>query len=187
MTGEDHASGTDRIAEVAQQLNWHDQVIVVNLQGDEPLMPPANVRQVAELLSLNPEAGVATLCTPISDAAVFNDPSVVKVVPDGRGRALYFSRSAIPHMRDAEGVPHNALRHLGLYAYRASALRSLAAWPPCDLEISERLEQLRALWHGLVIQVDVAAEPVGPGVDTPADIEAAEAMLRKLAEASPGP
>lgn len=183
MTRPEHVSGTDRIAEVAEKFVWQDSDVVVNLQGDEPLMPFANLQQVASLLSSNPEAGIATLSLPIVDFETFHDPGVVKVVTDSRGRALYFSRAAVPCLRDESGVPDNAMRHLGLYAYRVAALRALATWPPCSLEISERLEQLRALWNGLVVQVAVATEPAGSGVDTPADARVAEAMLVKLAGA----
>ncbi len=185
MTDAGHASGTDRIAQVAEELHWHAGVIVVNLQGDEPLMPPGNLRQVAGLLSLNPEADIGTLSMPITDEAAFRDPNVVKVVTDGRGRALYFSRSPVPCLRDEKGVPAIALRHLGIYAYRRAALTSLAMWPPCELETSERLEQLRALWNGLVIQVDVASEPAGIGVDTEADLAAVEARLQETAGSAP--
>lgn len=172
MTNPGHQSGTDRIAEVAGRYNWSDETIVVNLQGDEPLMPPANIRQVATLLAEDQGAAIATLCTPINDPESFTDPTVVKVVRDRAGRALYFSRAPIPAVREAgDGPQASALRHLGLYAYRIGALCRLAGEQPCALEQLERLEQLRALWLGLSIRVELAAEPTGPGVDSPADID----------------
>lgn len=170
MTSSEHASGTDRIEEVARKLGWDDADLVVNLQGDEPLMPPANIAQVAELLHINQEADMATLCTPIQSDQEFEDPAVVKLVHDRQGRALYFSRQAIPAVRTQSGSrPSCALRHLGLYAYRVETLRRLAGTPPCELELAEKLEQLRALWMGLVIQVDEAKAVPGPGVDTAPD------------------
>lgn len=176
-----HASGTDRIAEVARMREWDHNDIVVNLQGDEPLMPPADIAQVAELLLLDERAVIATLATPIKSHAEFVDPAVVKVVHDAQGRALYFSRQPIPASRDAAGsTPACALRHLGLYAYRVSALEQLSGSPSCDLENLERLEQLRALWLGLTIRVDVAREIPGRGVDTREDLEAVSQQLREL-------
>ncbi len=179
MTDAGHASGTDRIAQLAGELGWSDATIVVNLQGDEPLMPPANLHQVAELLQLNPEAGVATLCTPIADDREFFDNGVVKVVHDARGRALYFSRAPIPLVRESHAArPESALRHLGLYAYRVAALREIASAPPCALEKLEHLEQLRALWLGITIQVDVATARPGHGVDNAADAAVVAAILQ---------
>lgn len=188
MTREDHASGTDRLAEVVEQYGWADDTIVVNVQGDEPLMPPALIRQVAGLLQTHPDAGIATLCTPILEAAEFFDPHVVKVVRDRAGYALYFSRAPIPWDRDEfatgserlpRGVPH--CRHIGLYGYRAGFLRAWRHMEPAPIEGSEMLEQLRALWHGVRIQVATAEEPPGPGVDTPQDLERIEALLSATA------
>ncbi len=181
MTDAKHQSGSDRIAEVAAERGWPDQTIVVNLQGDEPLMPPANIRQVAMLLADDQGADISTLCTPINDLATFNDPATVKVVRDRAGRALYFSRAPIPAVREAtDSVRASALRHLGLYAYRVGALSRLAAEQPCDLEQLERLEQLRALWLGLRIRVELAAEPTGQGVDSPADVDEVSRQLEAL-------
>ncbi|MFU8821192.1 MAG: 3-deoxy-manno-octulosonate cytidylyltransferase [Gammaproteobacteria bacterium] len=184
MTDPAHASGTDRIAEVAERLAWDDDVIVVNVQGDEPLLPPALVRQVAGLLLLHPDADLGTLGTPIHELAEYLDPNVVKLVARADGAALYFSRAPIPWHR--EGAPaglvsqtlhEDALRHLGIYSYRVGALHRLAATPPCRVEEIERLEQLRALWLGMRIQVDAAAEIPPAGVDTPADLERINRLL----------
>lgn len=177
LTDPGHASGTDRIAEVAARRQWEDDTVVVNVQGDEPLLPPALVAQVAELLALRPEADMATLGTPIHELAEYLNPNVVKLVAAADGRALYFSRAPIPWDRD--GAPGGlatqqrhggALRHLGLYAYRVGALHRLAATPACQLEETERLEQLRALWLGMRIQVDAALEVPPAGIDTAEDL-----------------
>lgn len=185
MTRTDHLSGTDRIAEVAERRQWGDNEIVVNLQGDEPLMPGNTIRQVATLLNAHSSAQMATLCTPIKSLAEFLNPNVVKVVADQAGLALYFSRAPIPWNRDAapSGLAsqqswHGASRHIGLYAYRAAALRQLSHTPPCDLEQLEKLEQLRALWNGMRIAVDVAREIPGPSVDTADDLDAVAALMR---------
>ena len=177
MTSASHGSGTDRIAEVAERLGWDDETLVVNLQGDEPMMPPADIEQVAALLYGKPECSLATLCTPIHDLAEFMNPNVVKLTADQDGRALYFSRAPIPWNRDSaptglvsQGQHQGALRHIGLYAYRVGALKRLAATPPCELEQLEKLEQLRALWLGMGIAVDVARALPGPSVDTPEDL-----------------
>jgi 3-deoxy-manno-octulosonate cytidylyltransferase (CMP-KDO synthetase) len=182
MTSAAHPSGTDRLAEVASLRRWTDEDVIVNVQGDEPLLPPANVRQVAELLVATPAAAIATLATPLDRAADFSDPNVVKVVVRADGMALYFSRAPIPWPRDARladgaAMAGGALRHIGLYAYRVGALRRLAAWPPTPLEESERLEQLRALENGLSIVVGRALEIPGPGVDTPEDLARVERLL----------
>ena len=175
MTAASHASGTDRIAEVVQDLDWSDEELVVNLQGDEPMMPPANIEQVARLLESG--ADMSTLCTPIHDRAEFMNPNVVKVVADGQGRALYFSRASIPWSRDGDVTnPHEALRHIGIYGYRVGTLKSLSAAPPCDLEKVEKLEQLRALWLGMSVAVGVAREVPGPSVDTPEDLQRVAAL-----------
>ena len=183
LTSPNHASGTDRIAEVATRRGWDDDDIVVNLQGDEPLMPSTNIEQVARLLESG--ADMSTLCTPIHDLTEFLNPSVVKVVADGQGRALYFSRAPIPWYRDgaAGGLGsqqhyQGALRHIGLYGYRVSALKRLAATPPCELEQLEKLEQLRALWLGMNIAIDVARDFPGPSVDTPDDLVRVAALIQ---------
>ena len=174
MTRADHPSGTDRIAEAAAQLGLAGDDIVVNVQGDEPLIDPALVAQVARTLEGDARASVATACHAIHDAASLDNPNVVKVVMDAQGGALYFSRSRIPYPR--EGVPR-AYRHIGLYAYRASFLAQYAGLAPSPLERAESLEQLRVLWHGFRIAVAVSTLPAAPGVDSPQDLEA----VRKIA------
>ena len=190
MTAPTHASGTDRVAEVAQRLKWDEGSIVVNAQGDEPLLPPELVRQVAGLLEAHPRAHVATLCAPIASLEVFLDPNAVKVVCDLSGRALYFSRAPMPWSRDgataglgSQSRYSGAQRHIGLYAYRVGALQRLASLAPTALERIEQLEQLRALEHGFDIRVAQACVPPGPDVNTPADLERVSALL---AGAPPG-
>jgi 3-deoxy-manno-octulosonate cytidylyltransferase (CMP-KDO synthetase) len=186
MTSEAHASGTDRLAEVAARRGWQATDIVVNVQGDEPLLPPLLVRQAAELLGVNEDADIATLGTPIESIEELLDPGIVKVVRRADGRALYFSRAPIPWQRDGakSGLEsqqdfRGAWRHLGLYAYRVGALKRLAAAPPSPLEVAEKLEQLRALHLGMAIVVAEALERPGPGVDTPADLERVRALLAR--------
>jgi 3-deoxy-manno-octulosonate cytidylyltransferase (CMP-KDO synthetase) len=186
LTSVQHASGTDRIAEVVTRLGWDDEEIVVNLQGDEPMMPAANIQQVAALLDGRDDAQVATLCTPIHELDDYLNPNVVKLVSDNTGNALYFSRAPIPWNREGAGVGlasqqqwHGSLRHIGIYAYRVRALRQLAATPACEPEQLEKLEQLRALWSGLKIAVDVAREVPGPSVDTPEDLKRVTWLLQK--------
>ncbi len=188
MTSPHHASGTDRLAEVVEQLGWDESCIVVNLQGDEPLMPPALIRQTAELLAAYPEAGLATLCTLIQHPGELFDPNVVKVVRDAQGFASYFSRAPIPWQRDyfalhgQTSLPAEVTfyRHLGLYAYRAGVLRRYPQLALAPTEQGESLEQLRALWHGIRIQVAVANCAPPPGVDTAEDLARAEAAYRAL-------
>jgi 3-deoxy-manno-octulosonate cytidylyltransferase (CMP-KDO synthetase) len=187
MTAATHASGTDRIAEVARKLSWPQDAIVVNVQGDEPLMPPALIVQVAELLESHPRAAVATLATPIESLEEFLSPHAVKVVTDGQGRALYFSRGPIPWNRDgapagieSQRVFAGSRRHVGIYAYRVGPLLRLAALDPTTLETCEKLEQLRALENGFEIRVADAVERPGPDVNTAADFE------RVLALTNPG-
>ena len=168
MTAASHASGTDRIAELARRLNWNDRQIVVNVQGDEPLIAPALIAQTAALLRARPAAAIATLIAPLAGPAEFRDPNFAKVVLDREGYALYFSRAPIPWPR--EGEPAIAHRHIGLYAYRTAELKTLAAAGPCALEEVERLEQLRALWLGLKIAVAEAVAAATPHVDTPEDL-----------------
>jgi len=184
MTAATHPSGTDRIAEVARLRRWSDTDIVVNVQGDEPLMPPALIDQVAGLLAANPDAGVATLASPLPTLEALMDPNVVKVVTDLQGRALYFSRAPVPWNRDSapaglasQSSFEGARRHIGLYAYRVGALLRIASLAPSPLETAERLEQLRALENGITICVADAVEAPGPDVNTPADLQAAAARL----------
>lgn len=178
MTARSHVSGTDRIAEVAATRNWASDDIVVNVQGDEPLIPPAIINQVAELLAANPRADIATLASKLDQAADLVDPNTVKVACDPTGRALYFSRAPIPFNRDQPATLTPAsLRHVGIYAYRVAALRRLASLPPGRLEQIEKLEQLRALENGLEIRVALAVERPLADVNTAADLERAERAL----------
>jgi 3-deoxy-manno-octulosonate cytidylyltransferase (CMP-KDO synthetase) len=191
LTSLTHVSGTDRIAEVALQAGWDDQDVVVNLQGDEPLTPPELINQVAQLLLAHESAAMATLASRLASVATFMDPNVVKVVTDVDGRALYFSRAPIPWGRDTAASSlssqrsfSGARRHVGLYAYRVSALRQLSMLPTGVLEQLEKLEQLRALENGLEIRVaDAIAQP-GPQVDTAEDL-ARVTLLMNQAEQSP--
>jgi 3-deoxy-manno-octulosonate cytidylyltransferase (CMP-KDO synthetase) len=178
MTAATHASGTDRIAEVARKQAWPEGDIVVNVQGDEPLIPPVVIKQVATLLQTHPQADIATLATPIDTLAEFLNPNAVKVVTDAHGRALYFSRAPIPWNRDGAPAGHasqrvfaGSRRHVGIYAYRVGALLRLADLPPTALETAEKLEQLRALENGFEIRVADAAERPGPDVNTAEDFE----------------
>jgi len=175
MTRTDHPSGTDRLAEAIEKLGLDEDAIVVNLQGDEPLMPPRLIRAVADLLAARPAAVMATACHVITSLDDFQNPNVVKVVTDHEGFALYFSRAPIPWPRDtmnntASG-PIKAFRHIGLYAYRAGFVARYAGWPSCPLETTESLEQLRVLWHGEKIAVVEAEQAPVAGVDTPEDLE----------------
>jgi 3-deoxy-manno-octulosonate cytidylyltransferase (CMP-KDO synthetase) len=178
MTSRTHVSGTDRIAEVAALRGWNDDDIVVNVQGDEPLIPPVVIDQVAKLLAANARADIGTLAVKIDALAELSDPNVVKVACDVGGRALYFSRAQIPFNRDAPTtVPAAALRHVGIYSYRVAALRRLASLPPARLELIEKLEQLRALENGMEIRVALAVERPLADVNTAADLERAERAL----------
>lgn len=176
LTSTEHPSGTDRIAELARRFAWDDDQIVVNVQGDEPLISPVSIAQVARLLAWHPDAAIATLAAPLGRDSEFHDPGFAKVVTTRDGWALYFSRAPIPWPRDG-GVPA-ARRHIGLYAYRAGGLKAISAAPPCALEETEKLEQLRALWLGYKIIVADAAEPPSPHVDTEEDL----AQIRRLLE-----
>jgi len=178
VTRAEHHSGTDRIAEVIAARGWADDTVVVNLQGDEPCMPTALVDQVARDLAAHGRVGMATLAYLIMDTETLFDPHVVKVVTDGEGYALYFSRAPIPWHRDEflggrKALPKGVrfLRHIGLYAYRAAFLARFVSWAPAPLELAESLEQLRVLWHGERIHVTIAGEEPGPGVDTPGDVQ----------------
>jgi 3-deoxy-manno-octulosonate cytidylyltransferase (CMP-KDO synthetase) len=186
LTAATHESGTDRIAEVARLRGWADSDIVVNVQGDEPVIPPALIDQVASLLKANPGAQIATLATPITSISEFMDPNAVKVVTDGEGRALYFSRAPIPWERDgaSSGIISQtsfagARRHVGIYGYRVSGLLRLASLKRTALEQHEKLEQLRALENGLEIRVADSVEQPGPDVNTAADLERVTALLRR--------
>jgi len=184
LTSDAHATGTDRLAEAAQLLGLADDAIVVNVQGDEPLLSPALIRAMAELLAAHADAAIATACHPITDPAEAFNPNVVKVVLDRQRYALYFSRAPIPWARDAfaagrdrvpEGLP--LYRHYGLYAYRVGFLRAFPALAPAPIERFEVLEQLRALWHGYRIVVDITAGTPAPGVDTAEDLERVRALF----------
>ena len=184
LTHVHHVSGTDRTAEVVEQHGWPDDAIVVNVQGDEPLIPPCVIDQVAANLAAHAEARMATLAEPIEDVETLFNPNVVKVVSDINGLALTFSRSTLPWARDEfarqrdvlpAGVPYR--RHIGIYAYRAGFLHDFVSWGPCWLENTEALEQLRALWHGVRIHVDDAMEAPPAGVDTPEDLERVRRLL----------
>jgi 3-deoxy-manno-octulosonate cytidylyltransferase (CMP-KDO synthetase) len=180
MTDPDLPSGTDRVAAVATARGWSDDTVVVNVQGDEPFLPPALIEQAAGLLERDAAAGIATLATPLASLEEFLDPNVVKVVTALDGAALYFSRAPIPWARDGarEGLGSQkefagARRHVGLYAYRVGVLKRITRLPPSGLEQREKLEQLRALEHGVRIAVATCVEPPAPGVDTAADLERA--------------
>lgn len=176
MTRADHPSGTDRIAEAAGQLGLADDSIVVNVQGDEPLIAPQLIARVARALQEDAQASVSTACHPIRDAAAFANPNVVKVVLDAKGNALYFSRAGIPFPR--EGGTPACYRHVGIYGYRMDFLKRYAALAPSPLEAIEQLEQLRVLWHGHRIATVIEEGEIPPGVDTPADLQA---VIERLA------
>ena len=183
MTSPRHPSGTDRIDEVARKRRWRPTAVVVNLQGDEPLMPPALVRRAAQLLAGDRAADIATLCHPLHTLDEWLNPNFVKVVMDDRGHALYFSRAPIPWQREgatraAPQMPEGlAFRHIGLYAYRVSALQRFRRLGPGKLETTEALEQLRALAAGMTIRVGITREPPPRGVDTEEDLAAVTAAL----------
>ncbi len=186
MTSPDCPSGTDRLAEVATRLGWSDDTVVVNVQGDEPLVDPALIRATAQALFDHPAASMATVCHPIHDPVDVFNPNVVKVVRDKQGYALYFSRAPIPWARDAwasgsgETLPHGlpVARHIGLYAYRVGFLKAYPDLERPAIEAFEALEQLRALWHGHRIVVVESAQPAAPGVDTPEDLARVRALFR---------
>lgn len=183
LTRADHASGSDRLAEACELLDLADDEHVVNVQGDEPLIDPAAIDAVADLLARRPEAAMSTAAHPIEDLAEFRNPNVVKVVLQADGLALYFSRAPIPWWRDgsapdAAALPEpRPLRHIGLYGYRVGFLRAFPKLSPAPVEQCEALEQLRALWHGHRIAVHVCASAPGPGVDTPEDLARVRALL----------
>ncbi len=174
MTQADHPSGTDRLAEAAKKLRLKDSDIVVNVQGDEPLISPRLIKSVGNLLEKKRKASVSTACHAIHDAASLTNPNVVKVAMDREGYALYFSRSQIPHPREPGATCY---RHAGIYGYRVSFLRKYSRLKPSPLERAEALEQLRVLWHGYRIAVIVSETEIPPGVDTPQDLEAVRRMI----------
>jgi 3-deoxy-manno-octulosonate cytidylyltransferase (CMP-KDO synthetase) len=184
MTAKDHPSGTDRLAEVAQQFGWPSGRIVVNVQGDEPRIAPALIREVAQTLSEHAEADMSTACHPLHGTGELFDTNCVKVVLDRSGGALYFSRAPIPWARDAFAGDRDSLppglpvyRHIGIYAYRCGFLLRYPQLDAPAIERFEALEQLRALWHGHRVSVAVTAHPPEPGVDTPADLEAVRRLF----------
>ena len=183
MTRDDHPSGTDRLQEVAAKLSLADDDIIVNVQGDEPLIPPAVINQVAANLAANPDCQMATLCEAIESAEDLFNPNVVKAVFDDSGRALYFSRAPVPWHRDAfaDGKQDMSAgqwwRHIGIYAYRVAFLHQYVQWQPATLEKLESLEQLRAMANGVAIHVEPACEAVPGGVDTKADLDRLRAQL----------
>lgn len=182
MTRADHQSGTERLAEVIEKCGFSDDTAIVNVQGDEPMIPPVIIRQVAENLT-NSQAGMATLAVPIHSAEEAFNPNAVKVVMDAQGYALYFSRATIPWDRDRfaqsrEAIGDTLLRHIGIYGYRAGFIRRYISWPASPLEQIEMLEQLRVLWNGEKIHVAVAQQVPGTGVDTPEDLARVRLEMR---------
>lgn len=179
MTSPEHTSGTERLAEVVVRQGWDDDDIIVNVQGDEPLIPVALITQVAAGLADNVAAPMATLAYPVQSPVEVADPNIVKVVLDKQGYALYFSRAAIPFHRDRPMLDSDtqALRHIGLYAYRAGFLKRYMQMAASPLESIEKLEQLRVLWHGMKIHVGIASEMPGHGVDTREDLACVDALL----------
>jgi len=180
LTSPDHPTGTDRIAEVAQLLKLSPNTLVVNVQGDEPLIPPELINQVAQTLAEHSACAISTIAVPITDLSEITNPNVVKVVVNRSGEAMYFSRAAIPFVRDPDAtgkIIH--LRHLGIYAYRADFLQAYTRLDPAPPEQAEALEQLRALWNGYHIAVHTASEAPPAGVDTPEDLERVRQILSK--------
>lgn len=178
MTRADHPSGSDRLAEAVEQLGLADHATVVNVQGDEPLIAPAMIDACAATLAAQADCVMATVAHALTDPSEFANPNVVKLVTDQAGRALYFSRAPIAWWRDGGGQPNGALRHVGLYAYRAGFLRRFPTLAVSPLEQIESLEQLRVLWHGERIAVHVSEEKPGPGVDTPEDLERVRRLIQ---------
>lgn len=179
MTSKEHRSGTDRLCEVVEKFGWADDTVVVNLQGDEPLTPPSIIKQVAVNLINNDQAGCATLYTGLTHEEA-EDPNIVKVVTDANGLALYFSRSVIPYIRDADDRAMAELkykRHIGIYAYNVELLREFQIMEACELERAEKLEQLRLMWYGIRIHAAEAASIPGRGIDTPEDLERVRAAI----------
>ena len=190
LTRHDHPSGSDRLAEASSLLGLPDEHIVVNVQGDEPLIDPALVGAVATLLTQQPQASMSTAAHAIDNQADFHNPNVVKVVLDAQGLALYFSRAPIPHWRDQPqtnavtgalglATQPQALRHIGIYGYRAGFLRQFPKLAQAPIETTEALEQLRAMWHGYRIAVHVTLQPPGLGVDTPQDLDRVRRLMTR--------
>lgn len=182
LTSPDHQSGTERLAEVIEKCAFSDDTVIVNVQGDEPMIPPVIIKQVADNVAAS-EAGMATLAVPITTAEEAFNPNAVKVVMDAQGYALYFSRATIPwdrerFMHSHEQIGSHFLRHIGIYGYRAGFIRRYVSWPASPLEQIEMLEQLRVLWHGEKIHVAVAKEVPGVGVDTPEDLQRVRLSMR---------
>jgi len=178
LTSADHPTGTDRLAEVGQLLKLPSNTLVVNVQGDEPLIPPELINQVAQTLANNAQCAIATVAVPMSEQAEIDNPNVVKVVLNRAGEALYFSRATIPFVRNTQSAQKTAyLRHLGIYAYRADFLQAYTRLEPAPAEQAEALEQLRALWNGYRIAVHIASEAPPAGVDTPEDLERVRRLL----------
>ena len=182
LTRNDHPSGTDRLSEVAKIKGWSAQDIIVNVQGDEPLLPAQLVKQVASLLEQKQQCSMATLCEPINTIDEFKRDSIVKVVMSQHSEALYFSRASIPYARDCQNHHHQALRHLGLYAYRVQLLQEYVTWQQGHLEQLESLEQLRVLENGHRIAIDVATVSLPPGVDTQQDLDRLNALDKSVFE-----
>jgi 3-deoxy-manno-octulosonate cytidylyltransferase (CMP-KDO synthetase) len=181
ITDPDHPSGTDRLAEAAARLSLADDTIVVNVQGDEPLIPSPLIGAVARRLADCDDCAIATAAHRIEDAADWRNPNVVKLVLDRAGRALYFSRASIPFERDRpQSVPTQAMRHIGIYAYRAGFLRAYPQLERSPLELLESLEQLRALWHGYRIAVELTPEQPPAGVDTPEDLQRVRSIVAAM-------
>jgi 3-deoxy-manno-octulosonate cytidylyltransferase (CMP-KDO synthetase) len=176
MTDPKHVSGSDRIEEVTRILGLPNSDIVVNVQGDEPLIPPRVINQVADNLKAQNEASLCTLYADIDNSEDISNPNAVKVVTDQQGMALYFSRAAVPYQRDPEGIIVYK-RHVGLYAYRVGALRDFVTWPVGELEQYEKLEQLRFIENGIKIHLDKCFEPVPGGIDTEADYQIIKSLL----------
>lgn len=180
LTSADHPTGTDRIAEVAQLLKLPSNTLIVNVQGDEPLIPPELINQVASTLAEHDQCAISTVAVPITDASEINNPNVVKVVLNRSDEALYFSRAPIPFVRDPQSSQQTVhLRHLGIYAYRADFLQAYTRLEPAPPEQAEALEQLRALWNGYRIAVHTASEAPPAGVDTPEDLERVRQLLAR--------
>ncbi len=172
LTNDAHPTGTDRIAEVAQLLRLSEDALIVNVQGDEPLIPPSLINEVASTLAKHTECAISTVAVPITDASEISNPNIVKVVLNRKNEALYFSRASIPFARDPHAdIPNPYLRHLGIYAYRVNFLQSYSRLEPAPPEQAEALEQLRALWNGYRIAVHIAKEAPPAGVDTAEDLE----------------
>ena len=186
MTSAEHENGTERIAEVVRMKGWDDDAVIVNLQGDEPLIPESLIEATAASLINYPQAGMSSVCTPLNHSADAFDPNVVKVVLDREQFAMYFSRASIPWDRDGYKANPDAMtqkmpvyRHIGMYGYRVSFLRQYMEMEACPLENTESLEQLRALWYGVKIHMSVIAEPPGHGIDTPDDVARVESILAR--------